>query len=81
MVHPDSPAHASGLKKKQKIIEVNGCDVKNKLPKEVEILMKQNRTRMDITVVNDDIPITHKPVSQEIKQLPNSNRKKFFFNF
>ena len=81
MVHPDSPAHAVGLKKNQKIIEVNGCDVKYKSPKEIESLMKQNPTKMDIAVVTGDMPITDKPVPQEIKQLPNSNRKTIILYF
>jgi C-terminal processing protease CtpA/Prc len=50
-VEPNSPADRAGLKKDNKIVEVNGVDVKNKSNKEIAKVIKENEKNLQVGVV------------------------------
>ncbi len=50
-VEPNSPAEKAGLKKDNKIVEVNGIDVKNLSNKEIAKAIKENEKNLQIGVV------------------------------
>ncbi len=66
-VEPDSPAEVAGLRKDQKIVQVNGKNVKNKTYKDIAKAIKEHENDLIIGVIDlapqRDIPVEETPAS------------------
>ena len=60
-VEPNSPAERAGLKKDNKIVEVNGIDVRNLTNKEIAKAIKENEKNLQIGVVKMAPKIEQRP--------------------